>query len=44
MTLKQRILGYLMDPNVAFILLAIGMLALYAEFNHPGAVVPERSA
>ena len=40
MTLKQRILGYLMDPNVAFILLAIGVLALYAEFNHPGAVVP----
>jgi membrane-bound serine protease (ClpP class) len=40
MTLKQRILGYLMDPNVAFILLAIGALALYAEFNHPGAVVP----
>jgi len=40
MTLKQRILAYLMDPNVAFILLAIGALALYAEFNHPGAVVP----
>jgi membrane-bound serine protease (ClpP class) len=29
-----------MDPNVAFILLAVGALALYAEFNHPGAVVP----
>ena len=40
MTLKQRILAYIMDPNVAFILLAIGALALYAEFNHPGAVVP----
>jgi membrane-bound serine protease (ClpP class) len=40
MTLKERILAYLMDPNVAFILLAIGALALYAEFNHPGAVVP----
>jgi len=40
MTLKERILSYLMDPNVAFILLAIGALALYAEFNHPGAVVP----
>ena len=40
MTLKQQILGYLMNPNVAFILLAIGVLALYAEFNHPGAVVP----
>ncbi|MGA8216799.1 MAG: nodulation protein NfeD [Candidatus Sulfotelmatobacter sp.] len=40
MTLKERILGYLMDPNIAFILLAIGALALYAEFNHPGAVIP----
>jgi len=40
MTLKQHILAYLMDPNVAFILLAVGALALHAEFNHPGAVVP----
>ncbi len=40
MTLKERILSYFMDPNVAFILLAIGALALYAEFNHPGAVIP----
>ena len=40
MTLKQRILNYIMDPNIAFVLLAIGALALYAEFNHPGAVVP----
>jgi membrane-bound serine protease (ClpP class) len=40
MTLKQHILGYLMDPNIAFILFAVGALALYVEFNHPGAVVP----
>jgi membrane-bound serine protease (ClpP class) len=40
MTLKQQILSYIMDPNVAFALLGIGMLAIYAEFNHPGAVVP----
>jgi membrane-bound serine protease (ClpP class) len=40
MTLKERILAYLMDPNIAFVLLAIGLLALYVEFNHPGAVVP----
>ena len=40
MTLKQRILNYIMDPNIAFVLLAIGALALYAEFNHPGAVIP----
>ena len=40
MTLRQRILAFLMDPNIAFILFSVGMLALYAEFNHPGAVVP----
>src|SRR6202522_1062391 len=40
MTLKEHILDYLMDPNISFILLAIGALALYAEFNHPGAVIP----
>jgi membrane-bound serine protease (ClpP class) len=40
MTVKEQILNYLMDPNIAFILLAIGALALYAEFNHPGAVLP----
>ena len=40
MTLRQRILDFLLDPNVAFLVLAIGALALYVEFNHPGAVVP----
>lgn len=40
MTLKEHILDELMDPNIAFLLLAIGALALYVEFNHPGAVIP----
>ena len=40
MTLKEKILAYLMDPNISFLLLAVGALALYVEFNHPGAVVP----
>jgi membrane-bound serine protease (ClpP class) len=39
-TVKERILAFLMDPDIAFILLAIGALALYTEFNHPGAVIP----
>jgi len=39
-TLKEEILGFLMNPDIAFILLAIGALALYTEFNHPGAVWP----
>ena len=40
MTLRQRILDFLVDPNVAFLVLAIGALSLYAELNHPGAVLP----
>jgi membrane-bound serine protease (ClpP class) len=40
LTLRERVLAYLMDPNVSFILLAVGLLSLYVEFNHPGAIVP----
>jgi len=40
MTIKERILDVLMEGDVAFLLLAIGALALYVEFNHPGAVIP----
>ena len=39
-TLKEQVLGFLMEPDIAFVLLAIGALALYTEFNHPGAVWP----
>jgi membrane-bound serine protease (ClpP class) len=40
MTVKERILSYIMDPNITLIILMIGALCLYVEFNHPGAVVP----
>lgn len=40
MSLKEQILGFLMDPNIAFLILIIGAAAIYAEFNHPGAVIP----
>jgi membrane-bound serine protease (ClpP class) len=40
MTLKERILSTLMDPNIAFLLFALGGLAIFAELNHPGAVLP----
>jgi membrane-bound serine protease (ClpP class) len=40
MTVKERVLDALMEPDLAFLLLAIGALALYIEFNHPGAVIP----
>jgi membrane-bound serine protease (ClpP class) len=39
-TLKQEILSFLMDPSISFIFFAIGLLAIYFEFNHPGAVLP----
>jgi membrane-bound serine protease (ClpP class) len=40
MSLKERLLSMLMNPNIAFLLFALGALAIFAEFNHPGAVVP----
>lgn len=40
MTLKQRILAFLLDPNIALILLVVGALGLYTEFHSPGAIVP----
>ena len=40
MSLRERTLSYLMNPSLAVLLLLLGFLALYTEFNHPGAVVP----
>lgn len=40
LTLRQRVLSWLMDPNFAAILFAIGMLALWGEFSNPGMVLP----
>ncbi|HEX9492444.1 MAG TPA: nodulation protein NfeD [Thermoanaerobaculia bacterium] len=40
MSLKERLLSMLMDPNIAFLLFALGALAIFAELNHPGAVLP----
>jgi membrane-bound serine protease (ClpP class) len=40
MSIKQRLLSWIMNPNVAFVLMSLGMLALWAEFNHPGAILP----
>jgi membrane-bound serine protease (ClpP class) len=40
MTVRQEVLAFLMNPNIAFLLFSIGMLAIYAEFNNPGAIVP----
>lgn len=40
MTLLQSIFNFLSDPNVATLLLAIGALGLYMEFQSPGMIVP----
>ncbi len=40
MSLKEKILGAILNPNLVFFLLVVGGLAIFAEFNHPGAVVP----
>lgn len=40
MTLRERILSVLMDPNLTALLFTLGIFAIIAEFNHPGAVVP----
>ncbi|HYS53040.1 MAG TPA: nodulation protein NfeD [Thermoanaerobaculia bacterium] len=40
MSVKERLLSMLMDPNIAFLLFALGALAIFAELNHPGAVLP----
>jgi membrane-bound serine protease (ClpP class) len=39
-TLRQRVLGVLMNPSVTFLIFAIGMMLIYFEFNHPGTIVP----
>jgi membrane-bound serine protease (ClpP class) len=40
LTLREKVLAWLMDPNFSAILFAIGMLALWGEFSHPGMIVP----
>jgi membrane-bound serine protease (ClpP class) len=39
-TRRERILSWIANPEVASILIAIGLLGLYVEFNNPGMVVP----
>ncbi len=36
----QRILSVIAHPNVAYILMALGMMGLYFELANPGAVLP----
>ncbi len=36
----EELLSVLANPNIAYILMAIGMLGIYMELAHPGAVLP----
>jgi membrane-bound serine protease (ClpP class) len=40
MNFAERFLHVIVDPNIAYLLLSIGTLALTAEFYHPGAILP----
>jgi membrane-bound serine protease (ClpP class) len=40
MSLRQKVLSNIADPNFALILGVVGLLGLYVEFTHPGMVVP----
>jgi len=39
-TLREDMLGWLMNPNIALLLLVCGALLIYLEFNTPGTIVP----
>ncbi|HLH39970.1 MAG TPA: nodulation protein NfeD [Bryobacteraceae bacterium] len=39
-TARERIIGAVADPNLAFILLVLGALGIYVEFSSPGLILP----
>ncbi len=39
-TIRNKILKTISDPNIAYILLMIGLAGLYFELSHPGVVLP----
>jgi len=39
-TLREQLLTWLVDPNIALLMLVIGALLIYLEFNAPGTIVP----
>jgi len=40
MSLKQKFLNALADPNIVYLLMMAGILGLYMEFSHPGVIFP----
>jgi membrane-bound serine protease (ClpP class) len=39
-TLREELLGWLVNPNIALLFLVGGALLIYLEFNSPGTIVP----
>lgn len=39
-TARERVLGWLVNPNIALLFLIGGALLIYLEFNVPGTIVP----
>jgi membrane-bound serine protease (ClpP class) len=37
---RQKFLARIVDPDVFFLLLLVGVLGLYIEFTHPGVIAP----
>jgi len=40
MSARQRLLARIVQPDIFFILLLVGVLGLYTEFTHPGMIAP----
>jgi len=40
MNFRERFLTVIANPSLAYFLLMLGLLGLYFEFSHPGAVIP----
>lgn len=40
MSLRQKVLITISDPNIAYLLFLLGLAGLYFEFSNPGAVIP----
>jgi membrane-bound serine protease (ClpP class) len=39
-TIRERVLSSISDPNIAFILLVLGVLGIYLEYLSPGLIFP----
>jgi membrane-bound serine protease (ClpP class) len=37
---RERLFAWIADPNIAFLLGALGLACLYLEFTHPGLIAP----